>query len=206
MSFLSTPRTSLHKSLIAFCFLAEIIGIRVGEMYGFKSPNPTVHNRQSFHYGRKNGYGYAADLNQDIPGVNPKTERPLLIRALKIARSLGLATTYALDGTQGTAAAHKHHLHVDLGQWSNLGTGLERARVVTYKDIREVFTVKPKVGLNGRRSASTFALKRYTRPRGYRLTITSFKVAGKYLWGKSTDGAWYALVTVDGKETYVDGA
>lgn len=202
MAFLSLPRTNLHKSLIAFCFLAEILGVRVGEMYGFKRPASRGHNPKSLHYGQAGGYGYAADLNQDVPGINPSSERPLLIRALKIARSLGLATTFALEGTQGSAAAHKHHLHVDIAGWSNLGLGLERARVVKYQD-SETFIVTPAVGLIARASASTLSRKKTTRPKGYRLTIKEFKVAGKYLWGKATDGFWYALLSTDGKNIHV---
>lgn len=203
MAFLSTPKTSVN-ALVGLCRIAELLGARVGEMYGFRTPAKGVHNAISLHYGKdaKTGYGYAADINENVPGVNPPTERALLIRILKIARSLGLAVTYALDGTKGSAAGHTGHLHVDIAQWSNLGLGDERARTVTYTG-SEVFTVLPAVGLRGRKSASTLATIKHKRPKGYALTIKAFKVSGKYVWGKATDGTWYALVSLNGKETNV---
>lgn len=203
MAFLSTPKTSV-TALVGLCRIAELLGARVGEMYGFRTPAKGVHNAISLHYGKdsKTGYGYAADINENVPGINPPTERALLIRILKIARSLGLAVTFALEGTKGSAAGHKNHLHVDIAQWSNVGLGDERARVVAYTG-SEIFTVLPAVGLRGRRTASTIAPIRFKRGKGHRLTIKAFKVSGKYVWGKATDGAWYALVSLDGKETFV---
>ena len=67
--------------------------------------------------------GLAADLNH---GSNGPIERAQPLIALGETEQRGLAITYARDGTAGSAGAHQNHLHVDVGEWSNLGRGLVR--------------------------------------------------------------------------------
>lgn len=95
-------------------------GYHVGEnpRYGTKTVTKGVHAAGSFHYD-----GLASDINA---GANGAAERAKLLVALDEAVRRGLAVTFARDGVVGSAANHKNHLHVDVGEWSNLGKGLVR--------------------------------------------------------------------------------
>lgn len=114
-------------TLVQFCNWAEAQGYRVGEMHGFSTVHD-VHMKNSWHYDKDaNGFGKAADINH---GVNGPAERAKLIVAMHYARSLGLATIFAWQGTAGVASGHQNHLHVDVGTQSNIGKGLIAATKV----------------------------------------------------------------------------
>ena len=108
---------------------AQKNGYHVGEMHGVTTVNPKVHTQKSWHNDKdpKTGMGLAADINY---GANGPAERAKLIVAMHYARSLGLAAIYAWTGTAGVAKNHQNHLHVDVGEWSNIGDGLIRAKKV----------------------------------------------------------------------------
>lgn len=120
-----TPTPVLDRFL-AWCVAA---GYAVGEnpRYGTRRVTPNVHVVGSWHYA-----GLAADINH---GPNGPTERTALLRALAVAESLGLAVTYARDGVVGSAANHRNHLHVDVGEWSNYGSGVVRAKRATTNQV-----------------------------------------------------------------------
>lgn len=95
---------------------AHLNGYRVGEHPAYGGVTPGVHAPQSWHY-----EGLATDINWGTG--NPPGERAKLVAALTVGESMGLALTYARDGTVGSAATHRGHLHADVGEWSNYGRG-----------------------------------------------------------------------------------
>lgn len=95
---------------------AHLNGYRVGEHPDYGGVTPGVHVADSWH-----DLGLASDINWGTN--NPSVERNRLISASVVAESMGLALTYAQYGTAGSAANHRNHLHVDVGEWSNYGTG-----------------------------------------------------------------------------------
>lgn len=121
--------------LKVFMRWAKVNGYRVGEHPDYGGVAPGVHAAGSWH-----ADGLAADINWGTG--NPPGERAKLLTALKVAQSMGLAITYARDGTTGTAATHQGHLHVDVGEWSNYGSGTVRRRtgsLTPYRLQRAVF-------------------------------------------------------------------
>lgn len=107
------------SALVTLCRAFKAEGYSIGEMHGFSTVHD-VHAKGSWHYDQENGFGKAADINFNGPG-----EMARLIRARKRAEELGLAVTLA---EKGYVSGHADHLHVDLGQWSNLGAGIYRAK------------------------------------------------------------------------------
>lgn len=131
-----TPTSTLD----AFLAWAVAEGYSVGEnpRYGTKRVTKSVHAKGSFHYD-----GLAADINA---GTNGPAERAKLLTALTRAQAAGLAVTFARDGLVGSAKNHQNHLHVDVGEWSNLGTGLVRAAVIApHSDVLVVGAKGPAV-------------------------------------------------------------
>ena len=104
--------------LLDFLAWAARAGYSVREHPAYGGVTPGVHRPGSWH-----ADGLAADLNH---GSNGPAERARLLVALSEAEHRGLAVTYARDGTAGSASSHQDHLHVDVGEWSNLGRGLVR--------------------------------------------------------------------------------
>lgn len=104
--------------LLGFLAWAARSGYSVREHPDYGGVTPGVHRSGSWH-----ADGLAADLNH---GSNGTAERSRLLVALEEAQRLGLAVTFARDGVVGSAAGHQNHLHVDVGEWSNLGRGLVR--------------------------------------------------------------------------------
>lgn len=105
-------------TLLDYLDWAVRAGFTVGEHPDHGGVTPGVHRAGSWH-----ADGLAADLNR---GPNGPAERAHLLVALAEAERRGLAVTYARDGTSGSARTHQHHLHVDVGEWSNHGRGLVR--------------------------------------------------------------------------------
>ena len=114
-------QASPTQALVTFCLWAQRNGYAVGEMHGFSSVH-RVHTLGSWHYDQDGPYGKAADLNKNGPN-----ERADLIRALDVARSLGLGVIFARDGARGVAASHQTHLHVDVSAYTHLGKGASKA-------------------------------------------------------------------------------
>ncbi|WP_062466047.1 hypothetical protein [Demequina maris] len=83
-----------------------------------------VHAPGSAHYDdcRHDGTTYSMGVDINWPSGGSE-ERTMLTRALPVAQSLGVAVTYALKGTAGSAANHQTHLHADPFSVSNLGQG-----------------------------------------------------------------------------------
>jgi len=104
--------------LLDFLAWAARSGYSVREHPAYGGVTPGVHRPGSWH-----ADGLAADLNH---GSNGSAERARLLIALGEAEQRGLAITFARDGTAGSASSHQNHLHVDVGEWSNLGRGLVR--------------------------------------------------------------------------------
>lgn len=104
--------------LLDFLAWAARAGYSVREHPHYGGVTPGVHRPGSWH-----GDGLAADLNH---GSNGWTERARLLVAVGEAERVGLAVTFSRDGVVGSARTHQNHLHVDVGEWSNLGRGLVR--------------------------------------------------------------------------------
>ena len=107
---------ALTSSIVRFCEWAAANGYQVGEMPPWGIVH-RVHSKNSYHYARDGKYGQAADINWPGGGA---PERARLITAVSVAESLGLAVRYSL---YGHVVGHDTHLHVDVGNWSNLGRG-----------------------------------------------------------------------------------
>lgn len=120
-----SDKSATTRDLVNFCNYAQARGARVSEMPPFDAVTPGVHNPKSFHYDRDGKYGQAADINYGKPGTSSE-ERAMLAHLVTVAQSFGLGVIYALYGTQGSASAHKTHLHVDVGSWTQLGNGARR--------------------------------------------------------------------------------
>lgn len=108
-----TPTSSLDR----FMAWAKAAGYHVGEHPAYGGVTPAVHTAGSWH-----NDGLAADVNKNGP-----RERTDLIHAMTVATSFGLAAIFARDGVVGVARNHQGHLHVDVGEWSNYGSGNVRA-------------------------------------------------------------------------------
>jgi len=115
------PQKSSSTTLRAFLSWARAYGFRVSEHPSYGGVTRGAHTRNSWHYD-----GLAADLNYGPAGA-PSSERTRARFAIKVADSMGLGVIYARDGTVGSAADHRSHLHVDVGTTSNYGRGLVRA-------------------------------------------------------------------------------
>ena len=111
-------RSSLPSTLKRYLRWADAYGFRVSEHPAYGGVTRGAHASRSWHYD-----GLAADLNWGPPGA-PASERANAKFAIRVANSLGLGVIYARDGTAGSAAQHRSHLHVDVGSTSNYGRGL----------------------------------------------------------------------------------
>jgi hypothetical protein len=103
-----------EEELAGFLRWADAAGFRIAEHPDYGGVT-NVHTSGSWHYD-----GLAADLNWGPVGTST-TERKKFKKAIKVARSFGLGVIYALNGTHGSAAGHRTHLHVDCGSSTNLG-------------------------------------------------------------------------------------
>lgn len=116
------------EALVIACELAIAMGGRVSEMPPWDAPNAGAHSAKSWHYDRDGKYGQAADINFGASGTS-SLEREKIIKLIRSAESLGLGVIYARDGVVGSAGQHRTHLHMDVGSYSNLGTGSRRAKI-----------------------------------------------------------------------------
>ncbi|MCK9794564.1 hypothetical protein M1843_12480 [Isoptericola sp. 4D.3] len=108
---------SSSTTLKAYLSWARAYGFRVSEHPSYGGVTRGAHSRNSWHYD-----GLAADLNWGPAGTSA-TERSRLRFAIKVADSMGLGVIHARDGSVGSAAGHRGHLHVDVGTTSNYGRG-----------------------------------------------------------------------------------
>jgi hypothetical protein len=111
---LGKQQASSH-TLDRFLAWAKAYGFRIAEHPDYGGVHPGVHKKGSWH-----DDGLAADLNWGAPGTS-SAEKERFKHAITVAKSMGLSTIHALYGTNGSASTHKTHLHVDCGQWTNLG-------------------------------------------------------------------------------------
>lgn len=128
---MALSKQSAHDShIVAFADIMKRAGFSVGEMYPYDAPNKGVHSSKSWHYDEfKHGgkrYSKAADIN--LRGGGYKERARFREFAIPVAESLGLGIIHARDGYVGAASAHRTHLHVDLGSYSNYGRGLVRCK------------------------------------------------------------------------------
>lgn len=79
-----------------------------------------VHMSNSWHY-----YHLAADVNW--PGGGQEEFEKVRDIAFPLAKQFGLATTVGLEGYVANHSGAMFHLHVDVGEWSNVGHGAFRA-------------------------------------------------------------------------------
>jgi hypothetical protein len=81
-----------------------------------------VHTDNSFHYdeGKVGSVVHTLAFDLNWPG-SASTERTKLIGVIPALQSMGISIIYARDGSNGSAASHKTHLHGDVGSWTNLG-------------------------------------------------------------------------------------
>lgn len=112
------------RNLRAFLAHAASMDYHVGEHPAYGGVTRSVHVPGSWH-----NDGKAADINW----LHGGSERAHLLRLIPVAESYGLGLTFARDGVVGSAANHRGHLHVDVGQWSNYGRGPVRAKRATRK-------------------------------------------------------------------------
>ncbi|MEL7977500.1 hypothetical protein AAG589_16675 [Isoptericola sp. F-RaC21] len=115
------PQKSSSATLKAYLSWARAYGFRVSEHPSYGGVTRGAHSKNSWHYD-----GLAADLNYGPAGA-PASERTRARTAIKVADSMGLGVIYARDGTAGSAASHRNHVHVDVGTTSNYGRGTVRA-------------------------------------------------------------------------------
>lgn len=108
---------STSATLKAYLSWAKAYGFRVSEHPSYGGVTRGAHSKNSWHYD-----GLAADLNYGPAGA-PSSERTRARTAIKVADSMGLGVIYARDGTAGSAASHRNHVHVDVGTTSNYGRG-----------------------------------------------------------------------------------
>lgn len=108
------------ENLLALVEYAKRLGCIITEFPPIDPPNPGAHTKGSWHYDRDGIYGQAADINHPASGG---AEREVLTKLVRIGKTMGLGLIYALNGTVGSAGAHRTHLHADVGSYSNLGGG-----------------------------------------------------------------------------------
>ncbi|MFI2105624.1 hypothetical protein ACH436_20185 [Isoptericola sp. NPDC019693] len=108
---------SSSTTLKAYLSWARAYGFRVSEHPSYGGVTRGAHSKNSWHYD-----GLAADLNYGPAGA-PSSERTRARTAIKVADSMGLGVIYARDGTVGSAAKHRNHVHIDVGTTSNYGRG-----------------------------------------------------------------------------------
>lgn len=108
---------SSSTTLKAYLSWARAYGFRVSEHPSYGGVTRGAHSKNSWHYD-----GLAADLNYGPAGA-PASERTRARTAIKVADSMGLGVIYARDGTVGSAAGHRNHVHIDVGTTSNYGRG-----------------------------------------------------------------------------------
>lgn len=117
------------RNLVIFKRIATEMGCRLTEGAP-EDPKIGSHTPHSWHYdtGMYKGvkHGLAIDVNYGAPGTSPEEQRILALLAV-IGQSLGLGIIFALNGTMGSAADHKTHLHADVGSVSNTGRGARPA-------------------------------------------------------------------------------
>lgn len=106
-------------TLLEFLAYAHGLGYHVGEHPQYGGVDDSVHRPESWH-----ADGLAADINWRRSG----SERDKLLELIPVAESFGLGLTFARDGTTGSAATHTSHLHVDVGSYSNYGSGAVPAK------------------------------------------------------------------------------
>lgn len=87
-------------------------------------------SRNTWHHWFDNGHALACDVN--LNGTNDQTEFAWLKnQVLPLAKQYGLAVTFPADtngyGIAGHSIGDSLHLHVDCGEWSNVGSGAVRA-------------------------------------------------------------------------------
>ncbi|MGF0115157.1 hypothetical protein ACQFYA_02365 [Promicromonospora sp. Marseille-Q5078] len=109
---------SSSSTLEHFLAWARAYGFRISGHPKYGGVKSGTHAAGSWHYD-----GLAADLNWGPAGA-PASERARVKYAIKVADSMGIGVIYARDGTVGSAAHHRDHLHVDAGSTSNYGRGL----------------------------------------------------------------------------------
>lgn len=123
----TSARRATRKSLRAFLKYAQANGYRIGESLPYTSVH-SVHENHSFHYDKYRSdhdgkvYSEAADINTGAPGAS-QAEREKLALLIPVAESYGIAFILGIYGTEGSAAKHRDHAHVDIGSWSNYGRG-----------------------------------------------------------------------------------
>jgi hypothetical protein len=108
-------------ALVRFVQYAMANGVKVTDMPPYDAVTPGSHERGSWHYLKDGKYGQAADLNTRLGSST--AERNQLALFIPVAQSFGLAIIFGYYGTNGPAAQHRDHMHVDVGSYSNLGRG-----------------------------------------------------------------------------------
>lgn len=173
------PTSSLNR----FMAWAKAAGYHVGEHPAYGGVTPGVHTRGSWH-----DDGLAADINKNGP-----RERAELVHALTVAASFGLAVIYARDGIVGVARNHQGHLHVDVGEWSNYGSGNVRAA----RGDAKVWNLQGAVHMDGADRDNLYGPA--TDKRLYALAASSAHGGGRHPYGvrftqdvvgARTDGKW----------------
>lgn len=180
------------QALVTFCLWAERKGYSVGEMHGFGTVHP-VHTRGSWHYDREGRWGKAADINWRRSG-EPARLRTAAAKAIE----LGLGVIYAQYGTNGPAASHRTHLHVDVGPYSNLGRGSFAPRgggdILTENVQRAVRTKADQIwGEDTDRRVSAVRMSSRHKggrfPRGVKFTQRVVGASDDGVWGKRSSAA-----------------
>lgn len=117
-----SKKRATTKALVRFVQYARANGYKVSEMPPYDPVTPGGHSEKSWHYDKDGQFGQAADLNWGASGASAE-ERARLALLVPVAQSYGLGIIFGLYGTNGPAAQHRGHMHVDVGSYSNLGRG-----------------------------------------------------------------------------------
>lgn len=117
-----SEKNASDRAMVAFSLWCDRNGYTILEMRPYTSVH-RVHEKRSWHYDSfKYGtkiYSRAMDLNWKVVA----DEKKRIAAAVVVARSMGIAVIYALNGTNGPTRAHVNHGHFDQGSYSNLGQG-----------------------------------------------------------------------------------
>lgn len=188
------------EALVMVCNLAIAMGGRVTEMLPWDPPNKGAHAQKSWHYDVDRAfipgkvYGQAADINFGPPGIN-KEERAKVLTLIRVCESAGVSYIYARDGIVGSAKQHQDHLHIDVGSYTNSGTGLRKTKagsIVAYRTQKALhFTGTGLDNLFGANSRQRLDAVRATSNRHGVKFPYGVHVAQAAV-GTTTDGIWGA--------------
>jgi len=179
------------RNKVLACQWLDANGYHVGESLPYTQVHQ-VHKSGSFHYDEQTYLGKlhskAADINYLYSG-----ERTKLVAAVPVIRAFGCSVIYALNGSEGSSAQHKDHIHLDVGEWSNLGTGSFKTvaknlrvydvEVILHMNIKSrnnILQAEEEKRLNAVRSASRYHGHKFPYGIKYTQAVIGAPITGKW--------------------------